>query len=438
MLIEFTVGNFTSFREKATLSLIAAPIRSKNKKLDDEHTISVDKDLRLLTSVAIYGANASGKSKLVKAANFMRSFVLRSFSSTQFDEAIGVEPFRLSKETEDQPSFFEAVFLIDGQQYRYGFEVTPTRVVSEWLYIVPKRREVLIFEREGQTITPNPNNKLAREYRSIRTLLPKINAEEPLRNNALFLSVAAQNNGPISKKILSWFLNMRFISGLDDSGYSKFSVNQFADPEFKAMMLDMVKKLDVGIQDLEVMRQDREKALQEAPSELREILEKLEGLEAYSISTQHYKYNAQGEVTGTETLDFRMNESEGTQKLFFMTGPIIDTLRNGRVLWIDEMEARLHPKITKAIVGLFNSHDTNPKGAQLIFTTHETNLLDVNFMRRDQIWFIEKDSTASSQLYSLVDFKVRNDDASVEDDYILGRFGAVPNIGELKGTYQVE
>lgn len=438
MLIEFTVGNFASFREPVTLSLVAAKIRSKNKKLDQENVIPVDDDLSLLTSVAVYGHNASGKSNLVAAANFMRRFVRQSFKETQFDEGIPVEPFRLSTESETKPSFFEIVFLMDGQQYRYGFEVDSQKVVSEWLYTVPKRVEVKLFERQEQEILPNLSNALAREYRTIKTHLPKINPDEPLRANALFLSVAAQNNGPVSKKILGWFANMRFMSGLSDGGFRSFTIEMFEDPTTRDQIIEMVKNLDVGIQDIEMQRKDREKALQEAPKELRELLEKMDNFDAYNIYTRHQKFNAQGEVVGFETLDMGEHESEGTKKLFFMTGPIIDTLSNARILWVDEMEARLHPNITQAIVGLFNSHTTNPKGAQLIFTTHDTNLLNVKTLRRDQIWFIEKDSTAASRLYSLVEFKVRNDDASLEDDYIRGRYGAVPHIGELRASYEVD
>lgn len=438
MLIEFTVGNFASFREPVTLSLAAAKIRSKNKRLDQENIIPVDKSLSLLTSVAIYGANASGKSNLVAAANFMRRFVRRSFKDTQFDEAIPVERFRLSTETGSQPSFFEMVFIIDGQQYRYGFEVDSQSVVSEWLYVVPKQREVKLFERQGQEVQPNLSNELAREYRAIMVLLPKINPDEPLRSNALCLSVAAQNNGPVSKKILSWFSELRFMSGLNDTGFRNFTLTLFEDPSLRVQIIELVRNLDVGIVDIELQHKDRENTLQTVPQELRDLLGLAQNLESLTLHTRHEKYNAQGEVVGHETLDMIAHESAGTQKLFFMAGPIIDTLNNGRVLWVDEMEARLHPNITQAIVGLFNSRGANPKGAQLIFTSHDTNLLNVKTLRRDQVWFIEKDSSAASRLYSLVEFKVRNDDASLENDYVRGRYGAVPHIGELRATYEVD
>ena len=438
MLIEFSAGNFASFKERVTLSMVAAKIRSKYKRLDEDNVIRVDEDLNLLTSAAIYGSNASGKSNLVAAAAFMRRFIRISFKETQFDEGIPVERFLLSTETDSRPSFFEMVFLIDNYQYRYGFEVEPQGVITEWLYYVPKLREIKLFERQGQEVLPNPSNPQAKEFRAINALLPKINPEQPLRPNALFLSVAAQNNGPVAQKILTWFSSMRFMSGLSDIGFRKFTIDMFEDPEKRADIINMVHSLDLGIQDINMQRQEHEKALEEAPELVRDLLERLTSGDAVKLTTKHEKLNAQGEVVGYETLDMRQHESEGTQKLFFMTGPIIDTLVNGRVLWVDEMEARLHPKMTDAIVALFNSPVSNPKGAQLIFTTHDTNLLNVKKLRRDQIWFIEKDQLEASRLYSLVEFKIRNDDASLEQDYISGRYGAVPHIGELRAAYEVE
>lgn len=438
MLIEFSTGNFASFKDPITLSLVAAKIRSKNKKLDADHVIKIDEELSLLRSVAIYGANASGKSKLVAAANFMRRFIRESFKETEFDEGIPVERFRLSTETDDQPSYFEIIFLLEGHQYRYGFEVDAQSVKTEWLYYVPKSREIKLFERQGQEIMVNPSNAQAKEFRAIYTMLPKINPEQPLRPNALFLSVAAQNNGPVAQKILTWFGDMRFMSGLSDIGFQRFTINMFEDLEKRSHIIDMVHSLDVDIQDIEMRHLEREKALQEAPKPMREILERYSRGDMIQIMTKHQKLNSKGEVVGYETLDMGEHESEGTRKLFFMTGPIINTLAEGRVLWVDEMEARLHPKMTDAIVALFNSPVTNPKGAQLIFTTHDTNLLNIKKLRRDQIWFIEKDRMAASKLYSLVEFKIRNDDASLEQDYISGRYGAVPHIGELRATYEIE
>ncbi len=438
MLIEFSVGNFGPFKEKATLSLIAAKIRSKDKQIDEDHVIQIDDDLGLLRSAAVYGANASGKSKLVAAAAFMRRWVRESFASSPTDANIPVEPFRLSTETENQPSFFEIVFLLEKQQYRYGFVADRARIHSEWLYAIPAVHEIKLFEREDQQIIPNASQPLAKEFRAIEKMLKKINPEHPLRPNTLFLSVAAQNNGPTAQKVFKWFSQMRFMSGLSDYGFRNFTLEMFENPSQKAQIIELVHALDVDIEDILVRRKTKEETLAEIPEEIRGVLSQIATGAAYEITTQHYKRNAQGEIVRYETLDMDIHESAGTQKLFFMVGPIIDTLSRGRVLWVDEMEARLHPKMTDAIVNLFNSPATNPHNAQLIFTTHDTNLLNVRKMRRDQIWFIEKDRMAASLLYSLVEFKIRNDDASLEQDYIDGRYGAIPHLGELHAAYEVE
>ena len=438
MLIEFTTGNFASFKEPVTLSLVASSLVSKNKRLDENNLLKVDDQLSLLASAAIYGPNASGKSNLVTAANFMREFVRSSFKETRFDEPIPVEPFRLSTETENQPSFFEMVFLLAGHQYRYGFEVTPQAVVSEWLYYVPKKKEVLLFSREGQQVAPHSRDSRAREFRAILSQLERINPEEPLRPNALFLSVAAQNNGPVAQGLLTWFGDMHFMPGLSDVGFRQFTIKMFEDPAMRERIMDLVCSLDVGIQQIDIQMQARDEALQEMPTEIRDIMERVMKGDRVLISTRHQKFDAAGKPVEHETFDMARHESGGTQKLFFMTGPIIDTLSKGRILWVDEMEARLHSNITQAIVKLFNSRETNPKGAQLIFTTHDTNLLDLNKLRRDQVWFIDKDHLAASRLYSLSDFKVRNDDASIAQDYMIGRFGAVPHLGEMRAVYKAD
>ena len=152
MLIEFTVGNFRSFKEQETFSMVAANLTSPDPRLDTENVIPIDKDLKLLTSAAIYGRNSSGKSNLLAALRFMREFVLNSSRDTQATDAIHTEPFRLSTETRDKPSFFEIAFIVEGKRYRYGFEVNAERVISEWLFTVPTIREAMLFQREGAEI----------------------------------------------------------------------------------------------------------------------------------------------------------------------------------------------------------------------------------------------------------------------------------------------
>ncbi len=391
MLIEFTVGNYLSFKEPVTLSMTATDERAKFEKLNENNVFKIDDELSLLKSAAVYGANASGKSNFVKAMGFMRWFIVNSSKNTQIGESIDVEEFRLSTETEGKPSFFEIVFILEGRIYRYGFEVDKKRVISEWLFHVPKVKESKLFNRNGNEI------EMTNIFKEGNLIADKT------RSNALFLSVNAQFNGKISTKILGWFeSNFKVIFGLHTDAYRPIAIQYFS--KYKNKILKLIQKLDLGIDDIKLV----------------------EG----NLITFHKKYDREGNVVSPAILDFDENESEGTKKLFDLAVPILDTLKNGEVLVIDELDARLHPLMTRTIIDLFNSNDTNPHNAQLIFMTHDTNLLNKIVFRRDQIWFVEKNEEGVSDLYSLVEFKVDND-SNFEDDYIKGKYGAIPFIGNF-------
>jgi len=419
MLIEFSVGNYASFKDTVTLSMVAAKLNSRDRSIDENNKIFIDKNLSLLSSTAIYGANASGKSNLVSAMSFMRRFVIGSSKETQFSESINIKPFLLSPETSREPSFFEMVFIIEGKRYRYGFEVTQEEVISEWLFFVPSTKEAKLFVREVDKIN------LGDRFKEGKGL------EEKTRTNALFLSVVAQFNGAISKKVLGWFKLLGIISGLDDNAYRHYTINQLMkEGSLKEDIIRLVSELDLSINDIIVRKYDAEELKITIPEELRDlILKPNQGF--FSVLTEHTIWDSNGRKTGIQSLDLATQESAGTEKLVFLAGPILNTLSEGRVLVIDEMEARLHPLITQKLIKLFNTIETNPKRAQLIFTTHDTNLLSNKIFRRDQIWFIEKDRYGSSHLYSLAEIKVRND-ASFESDYIQGRYGAIPYLGNIE------
>ena len=421
MLIQFTVGNFRSFREPVTLSMEAAPIKSEDKDVDANNLIEINKNLTLLSSVAIYGNNASGKSNLLAALAFMRHFVLNSVSESQTERPIKVDQFRLSTATITKPAFFEIIFLLENQKYRYGFEVDQSKVEREWLYFTPTIREAKLFVRDGTSIQPNP--RMFREGNGL---------EERTRPNALFLSVVGQFNGPIAQKIIGWFRNVRYVSGLNDVLYREFTLSRYQkDPVLREQILNLVHSLDVGIENVKVEDlEPRQMSLTKNISEgLRELI--LESpYKVKSTQTEHTQYDEKGFPAGKVDFDLEENESEGTKKLFFLSGTILDVLSSGKVFVVDEMEARMHPLITCRIIQLFNSKKTNPKHAQLIFTTHDTNLLNRNLFRRDQIWFVEKDSYGASHLYSLVEFKLRNDE-SYEKNYLRGKFGAIPYLGDI-------
>lgn len=428
MIIEFSVGNFRSFRDIVTLSMVAAKLRAKNKALDENNVFDVPGAPLLLASAIIYGANASGKSNLIAAIDFMQRFVIDSPKETRATGAIDVESFRLSTTTINQPSHFEIVFVLDDKRYRYGFEVTQERVVEEWLFYVPRTREARLFERFDDEI------KLGESFKEGRDLIEKT------RPNALFLSVVAQFNGPIAQKVVGWFRGLGIISGLSVQGMMGYTLRRWLEDKNTSKMRQFIQQLDLGIRDISV-----EKALaslepfpdEDMPDELRKIIEPFreflsrEDVESFTVITEHPVFDQEGMRVGNEKFDLGKHESKGTQKLFAFSGPLFDTLEKGKVLFVDELDARLHPLLTREIVRLFNSRQTNPHHAQLIFTTQDTSLLDNRFLRRDQIWFMEKDKQGATHLYSLAEYKVRND-ASFERDYIQGRYGAIPYLGDLR------
>jgi len=428
MFIQFSIGNYKSFKDVVTFSMLAAPITAKDKKLDENNVFNVNDDLHLLKSATVYGANASGKSNLISAIRFMKKFVLNSSKETQSAEPISVEPFRLSTETVERPSYFEIVFLMDGRRYRYGFEVNSEKVVSEWLFHVPASREAKLFERTTGGFEVSSTFKEGKELR------------DKTRDNALFLSVSAQFNGAISQRILRWFRNLNIISGLNDMGLRLYTIRVFENNEYRDEIIRLVKKLDVGIDDVQIHKSPLTLTMppaEDMPEEFKSLFEELKKFtersgitERKEVLTAHRKYEAGSEITSVELFDMDENESEGTKKIFSLAGPLVETLQTGKVLFVDELDARLHPLITRAIIGLFNSNETNPNNAQIISATHDTNLLNKDIFRRDQIWFAEKDKFGATHLYSLVEYKVRND-ASFGHDYIQGKYGAIPYIGDL-------
>ena len=436
MLVEFNIENYRSFREDASFSLVAAKISSKNKNLDQENVFRADSKLDLLKSAVIYGANASGKSNLLAALRFMRWFVLNSSKETQVTEAIDVEPFRLSTETEGEPSLFEVVFIAKNRKYRYGFEANTEEVVSEWLFDVPTVKERLLFSRDKKI-------KISAAFQKSGGIKGPVLADIT-RPNALILSVSAQFNVKIAQDILSWFRTLEIPAENTLSNRNQ-TINYLENNQYKDEIINLIKKLDLGINDIQVetVEVDLPSFFPKSLSELnRKRL--IASMTRKTITTSHWKYDKEGEKT-EELFDIDANESEGTKKLFALAGPLINTLKEGKTLFVDEFDSSIHPLITCAIIGLFNSNETNSKNAQIVFITHDTNLLDNKIFRRDQIWFAEKDVGGGTHLYSLAEYKIPSEeapkeepvkkvrnDASFEDDYIRGKYGAIPFVGDLR------
>ncbi len=420
MLLEFSVGNFLSFKEIKTLNLVASSIsdyKESNIINTDRHT--------LIKGAVIYGPNASGKSNLIRAMSTMKRIVMSFHQSST--KILNVTPFLLNSETEKEPSHFEVLFQILNIRYRYGFEVTNKEITAEWLYESKKNAEKLLFIRQDDGIEVSSSYKEGE------------NLEEKTRNNALFLSVVDQFNGPIAKRIMKWFDNFITISGLSHEDYEMVTFKMLGNPKTAKSLIEFYKKLDLGFDSLKISKKEfNEKEIPEdTPEALVKLLVKdFEGAFKFSIKTFHKKFDKENKFVENEEFDMRSQESSGTNKVFNISGPVFDVLQDGGVLIIDELDASLHPLLTLAITKLFNSEIENKKNAQLIFSTHDTNLFSYGKYRRDQIYFVEKDAFGASDLYSLVEYreedgkKVRND-RSFESDYIQGRYGAIPYIGNL-------
>jgi AAA15 family ATPase/GTPase len=423
MLIEFEVGNYLSFNKRVRLSMVAANADKENL---EGNTFDIG-NCRLLRSAVIYGANASGKSNLLAAMAFMQWLISNSSKETQAQDEINAEPFKLDYATENAPSRFEIVFILNSKRYRYGFEVTKKSVAGEWLFCSEKVKEDALFLRSSDGID------VRHDFKEGSGL------EEKTRDNALFLSVVAQFNGPIATSILKWFDGFRNLHGLLDQRYENYTANQMLSEEVRPLLLAFIQQADLGIEDLNIIETPtEERSIRSLPiSSTNSIFMK----KKIQISSVHRKYR-DGVHDGHTTLDFSTEESEGTKKLFRIAGPILDCIRNGYFVCIDELDAKLHPLLTRAVVQLFNSA-ANTRNAQLIFTTHDTNLLRYGSLRRDQIWFTEKNQVSATDLYSLAEFKtesgakIRNDE-KYEKNYIQGKYGAIPFLGDfgsfLKGA----
>ena len=424
MLVDFKVRNFASFRNEAELSMVAAPITEF--QLENAARFGT---LELLKSAVIYGANASGKSNLIRAMEFFGQFVLNSAKNLPASEKIPVEIFKLNVTAENEPAFFEMRFMIDDRVCRYGFKVTPGEVLAEWLYLRnrPSSKEAMLFTRDHQDIT------LGNKFGPGRDLI------RLTRGNSLFLSVASQFNVQIAMDITRWMhRGFNVLSGLRNE-YKFYTQRRLADdPVFKKRILQLLKMGDFSISDLSITKTqiDQEHVPGFVKESLNLHLPKAElTFEKVKIRTRHTRYYDRHKPAGEVLFDLEREESHGTQQLFALAGPIIDTLEKGKTLVIDEMDSRLHPQLLSLLVKLFHSLRYNRKNAQLIFVTQNSRLLSEDLFRRDQIWFTSKNKFGESELFSLYEFKedgekIRKDEA-FEKNYLLGKYGAVPQLTEL-------
>lgn len=416
MIVQFSVGNYRSFKDIATFSLEAATDTTPKEHPDNLTNLSIFK-LKILKSAVIYGANESGKSNLFRAIEFMRRFILNS-TNAQVTSKIPSEPFRLSTEADNKPSYFEIVLVHENIKYRYGFEVNQDQVVSEWLFSTPKVKETRLFTRKIESGIDVNTIKFSEGKRALI---------ERTRKNALFLSTVAQFNGEISQKLISAMSQINIISGLKDEELVNFSGQRLRDVKTKNLILNLLKSIDIDIEDFEL------RSINLAPDNLPSIftdeakqkMAKQLSETGVSIKTAHKKFDSKNNSIGTVIFDMGAQESAGTNKLFLLAAPILDTLEKGKTLFIDEMDSRLHPKIVEYLISLFNSKDKNPKNAQLIFNAHSTLILGNQYFRRDQVWFTQKNRYGASELYSLDDYSIAMN-TDFERHYLLGKYGGVP------------
>jgi len=430
MLIQFSTKNYKCFKEEAKLSLIASNY-DKSTRIA-ENTFEVEKfGVKLLKSAVVYGANASGKTKLIEAMAFMRHFIFHSSKESQIDEPIEVSPFLLSTETLTEPSCFELIFIHENEMYRYGFEVDQAKVHAEWLYHKPKTREIELFYRDFQQF----------EIHKRKFKVADLIAHDRIRPNALLLSVAASWNDPVAGKIFDWLKTFHVISGIKEEGYEGFSMARIRkDEAIKQNVLHFLKGADLGIEDISIKTVDVDHLSEEFPEALKEVIRSQLMSEKDAefladVITYHKRYNEQKLFEGHVEFSMDEDESSGTKKYFALSGPILETLKHGHTLVVDELANKLHPNLVIKLVELFNSAQANSRNAQVIFNTHDTQLLAANLFRRDQIWFTEKDRYGAVSLYSLSDFKGVRKKEDFEKNYIQGKYGAVPYLEELEKLF---
>ena len=402
MILEFSVKNFLSFKEKVTFSMIA----NSNKELNDNY-VEIGGN-KVLKSAAIYGANASGKSNLFKILTLV-VLMLRSSNSVDINAKLPLIPFKLDKGSVNKPSEFEIKFILDETRYVYGFIADKDKIYDEYLYYYPNGRETKIFDRTNI----NEYSYTQKDEKILREIEAK-NAQ-----NKFFLATATNWNFDKTKAAYNFLTNgigtCNNLEILKNMAYKMYETN----PDYlKDFAIDFLQKADFNIEDYQISQIDVPgEFLTAIPEFITKTLP--DKPKAYQVLFKHK--NSDNYLSIDE-------ESLCTQMIFAFIPFLADSLKNKKVLIIDELDKSLHPFLVQYIVEIFNDAEINKNGSQLIFNTHDTNLLDLNILRRDQIWFTEKNSeTGESDLYSLSDFSVRKQE-NVEKGYMLGRYGAVPFI----------
>jgi uncharacterized protein len=418
MLVEFSVANFRSIKERQTFSMVAdKPHKEHRCVLKTNFTAAP----QLVESAAVYGPNGSGKSNFILAIKFFNWFVINSSKNKQEGEEIEIDPFLFSNSTQKQPSEFEIVFIHKGYLFQYGFTVNRSKVLKEWLYATPKSSQKQTPQKWYERSEKNHkvDSFIRKELKGAKETWKK-----STRDNALFLSTAAQLESEDFQIPLQWFQGPLRILTSPESLSPGYTVSKLEENKKSyKQIIKFMKGLDASFDDITVIEKEvTEEDFKDVPEEIKShVLKELKGKKRYDLFSI-YRFGKEEYM-----LPFH-KESEGTKRLLAYAGPILDVLNNGGILIADELHRSLHPLALKGILSLFQNNKVNTNNAQLVFTTHNTN--SMNDMDRDQIWLIDKNKEGQSIITAISDFKGRNDEA-IEKRYLTGRYGALPSIGEL-------
>ncbi len=416
MLIEFSVENFRSIKDRVTLSMVAG---SKKENLEDNLIDTGFKDLTLLKSAVIYGPNASGKSNVIRAM-FTAIGIIMNSNKVQKDEELPLTPFLLDSTYRNLPTSFEIVFIQNSIRYVYGFSADSSAIHTEYLYYYPQGRKSIIFERDiskGYKFTVDKREQTELSKRTLK--------------NSLYLSTSTQWNYEKTSNVFDWFKKISIINpSFDLGGYTSDLV--LKNKKAKRYVELFLKMADIGVEGIKIKKKKLDIVDIKTSPLFSDILKKAieeeylrnGKIEALTPQAVHYM---DGDEKKQVIFDFD-EESDGTKKLFELSGLLYTVLEEGRILFVDELSVRLHPYLVEFIITIFNSRKYNKKGAQLVFTTHNTYLLKQSLFRRDQIWFTEKTKQQSTDLYSLYDIKGVRKEENLEKGYLLGRYGATPFI----------
>ena len=423
MLIDFSVTNYRSILERQTLSMAAS---SYFKELEALNTFDVglaDKVPRLLRSTVLYGPNASGKSTLIQALNFVQDCILNSQKESQSGDVIGTVPFKLTADSRAADSAFEVTFVEQGVRYEYGFCCNRERFTEEWLFAYPLGRAQKWFHRVFDAKAGKDVYKFSKSFEGDRK---RQDWKAQTRSNALFFSTAIQLNNEQLKPAFAWFQQRLKVMGSAHNLAAGYTADRCKDDAIKSRVIEFINSADLSIADirLDELLFSTEMLPKKLPVAVRdELVHGMTGKKMPARVTFIHK-----DIQTQEAIEFdEGEESDGTRALFAFAGPWLDVTDNERVLVVDELDTSLHPLLVHHLVKRL--HQNNSK-AQIIFTTHDTTLLSQKLLRRDQVWFMEKDASKATRLYPLSDFSPRENEA-VERGYLNGRYGGIPFLKEL-------